>query len=187
MSESESDPLNSIINPRGNVRMFIPFERAEAIPNISGFIDESPYRGPGMCLQSQWEGIEIRTDKVLNAFHRLQKNTNEWELSIRNFPHSAIEIKQRFNLLAKNIASLSNQALLAVVSTAIHRDISNLGDILTLIKLLGLRNVDSGIEQPVLRTDTQVVSSFFSITNLSITAPALLVKNKMLLRFKTKL
>ena len=99
-----------------------------------GFIDESPYTGPGTRLQFQWEGIEIRTDRILNAFHRLKKNINEWELSIRNFPHSAIEINQRFNLLAKDVTSLSNQALLAAVSTAIHRDFSNLGDILTRIK-----------------------------------------------------
>ena len=39
VSQSESDPLNSPINPRGNVRMFIPSERAESNPNASGFID----------------------------------------------------------------------------------------------------------------------------------------------------
>ena len=90
---------------------------------------------------------------------------------IQNFPHSAIEINQRFNLLAKDIASLQNQALLAAVSTTIHRDISNLGDILTQIKWLGLRNVNSGIEQIVLRTDTLVESSSPSMMNLSVTAP----------------
>ena len=75
-----------------------------------------------MRLQSQWEGIENKTDRIKNLFHRLQKNINERESSIRNFPSSAVEF-----ILAKDIASLSNQAFLAIVSTAIHRDISNLG------------------------------------------------------------
>ena len=61
VSESESDPMNSTVNLRGNPRMYIPSERAKSNPNISGFIDEYPYTGLGMNLQSQWEGIEIRT------------------------------------------------------------------------------------------------------------------------------
>ena len=114
----------------------------------------------------------MRTDKILNVFHRLQKNINEWEMLIRSsFPHSSIEINQRFNLLTKDVASLSNQTLLAAVSTVIHRDILNLGDILTRIKQLGLRKVEPGIEQSVQRTDTRVESSFSSMTNLSGTAP----------------
>ena len=95
VSESESDPMNSTANPLGNPRMYIPSERAESNPNISGFIDESPYTGPVTCLQSQWEGIEIRTDRILNLFRRLQKNVNEWESLIRNFPSSAAEIYQK--------------------------------------------------------------------------------------------
>ena len=119
VSESESDPLNSTINPRGNPRMYIPSERAESNPNILGFIDESLYTGPGTCLQSQLEGIEIRTEIFLNLFHRLQRNINEWESSIRNenSPCSVLEINQRFTFFTKAIASLFNQALLAAVST----------------------------------------------------------------------
>ena len=41
VSESESDP-------RGNPKMYIPPEKAKSNPNISGFIDESPYTGPGI-------------------------------------------------------------------------------------------------------------------------------------------
>ena len=64
-SESETDPLNSTINPRYNNDMNFPLERAESNPNISGFIDESPYTGPGTRLQShsQWEGNETSTEK----------------------------------------------------------------------------------------------------------------------------
>ena len=43
VSKSESDLINSTINPRGNPRIYIPSERKESNPNISGFIDESPY------------------------------------------------------------------------------------------------------------------------------------------------
>ena len=64
VSESESDPLNSRINPRSNVRMYIPPERAEFNPNIFGFIDESPYTGPGTQLQSQREGNETNTERI---------------------------------------------------------------------------------------------------------------------------
>ena len=50
--------------------------------------------------------IKMRTDKILNMFHRLQKNINECEASIRSsFPHSSIKVNQRFNLLAKDLAS----------------------------------------------------------------------------------
>ena len=50
MSESDSDPLNSTINPRGDIRIFIPSERAESNPNLLGFIDESLYTGQGTGL-----------------------------------------------------------------------------------------------------------------------------------------
>ena len=62
VSESEADPLNSTINPRNNSGMNFPSDRAESNPNITGFIDESPYTGPGVRLQSQWEGNETYTE-----------------------------------------------------------------------------------------------------------------------------
>ena len=131
VSESETDPMNSTINPKGNPKVYIPSERAESNPNISdsGFIDESQYTGPGTSLQSQRDGIEVRTNRILNLFLKLKKNINEWELSIGNFPNSSVKIHQKFNVLSKYIANLSHQALLAAVSTVIHRDISNLGDV----------------------------------------------------------
>ena len=94
VSKNESDPINL----RGNPRMYVPPERAKSNPNILGFIDESPYTGQCMHLQLQQEGFEIRTDRILNLLHKLQKNINEWESSIRNFPSSTIEIHQTFNL-----------------------------------------------------------------------------------------
>ena len=55
VSESDTDPFNSIVNPKGNHNLYDPADRAESNPNISvsGFIDESPYTSPGTCLQLQ--------------------------------------------------------------------------------------------------------------------------------------
>ena len=142
MSKSESDPKNRTINPRQNPNMYIPAERAEWNPNISGFIDESPYMGPGTHLQLQQEGIDIQTKGILNLFNKLQRDINAWESTVRNCSNSSAEIHQRFNMFTKDEKKLSNQALLAAVSTPISRDISNLGDILIRIKLFGLRNVN---------------------------------------------
>ena len=61
VSETDTDPLSSTINPTGNIYYAQP-DRAESNPNlsISGFIDESPFAGPGTRLQSQRGGIESR-------------------------------------------------------------------------------------------------------------------------------
>ena len=50
VSESDTDPLNSTVNPRGNPYLYVPTDRAESNPNllISGFIDEFPFAGPGL-------------------------------------------------------------------------------------------------------------------------------------------
>ena len=52
VSESESDPTNSTVNPRQDPNKYIPSERAESNPKILGFMDESAYMGPGTRLQS---------------------------------------------------------------------------------------------------------------------------------------
>ena len=135
--------------------MYAPPERTESNPNIFGFIDESLNTGPGKCPILQQERIDIRTNRILNFFHKLQRNINERESSIRNFPSSSVEIHPKFNLFTKDVANLSNQALLAAMSTVILRDILNLGDILAGIKRLGLRNVNSWIDQSVLGTDVE--------------------------------
>ena len=63
---------------------------------------------------------------------------------------------ENFNILSKDVGSSSNQDLLAAVSTPIHRDVSNLGNVLMRIKQHGLRNMTSRIDQPVLGSNTQV-------------------------------
>ena len=68
VSESDTDPLNSIVNPRGNPSLYIPPHQAESNPNISvsGFIDETPYTGRVTRLQLQREGMETRINKIMD-------------------------------------------------------------------------------------------------------------------------
>ena len=81
---------------------------------------------------------------------------NELESSIGDFPTSSTEIHQKYNLLSKTVRELSNQALLAMVSTVIHRDIVNLENILARIERHGLKRVDSPIDGPILCPDVHV-------------------------------
>ena len=83
--------------------------------SVSGFIDESPYTGRVTRLQSQREGMETRTNKIMNHFQKLKMKINEWERSLKNRSVSSVEIYQQFSSLSKIITELSNQALLARV------------------------------------------------------------------------
>ena len=73
VSESDTDQLNSTVNPQRNPNLYIPPDPAESNHNISvsGFMDESPYTGPGTWLQSQQEGIETRIKKIVDRFQSL--------------------------------------------------------------------------------------------------------------------
>ena len=64
VSVTDTDPLSSTINPKG-INYYVPTDRAKSNPNlsISGFIDESPFAGPGTHLQLWREGVESRTKK----------------------------------------------------------------------------------------------------------------------------
>ena len=74
MSKSDNDPMNSTVNPRINPNQFIPSGQAESHPNVSGsgFIDESPYTGPGTRLQAQRNRSEIKVARVMERFGRLK-------------------------------------------------------------------------------------------------------------------
>ena len=100
VSESEADPLNSMINPRNNSGMNFPSDRAESNPKISGFIDT----GPGTRLQSQREGNETNTDKIAKLLFRLQIDINEWEASVKSKAYfSSSEINNRFFMLNSDV------------------------------------------------------------------------------------
>ena len=85
MSESDTDLLNSTVNQRGNPSQFIPHNQAESNSDVStsGFIDETPYRGPGTRLQKQWEGIEARIANIIAHFHNLRLEIGDWENVIK--------------------------------------------------------------------------------------------------------
>ena len=64
MSESDTDPLNSTVNLRGNPSQYIPPDRAESNPNISvsAFINESPYNEAGEIVASElYQQIRIKS------------------------------------------------------------------------------------------------------------------------------
>ena len=135
VSESDSDPLNSTVNPQGNPNQYIPPDRAESNPNISvsGFIDESPYTGPGTSLQLQWEGMETRITEIMEHFKRLKSEINEWENSLKILAVPAVELNRQFASFSKVICELSNQALLARVLIPICGAIWSLKKVITRI------------------------------------------------------
>ena len=57
VSESDTDPMNSTVNPTGNPNFFVPLREPSLILT---------YIFPGSCLPSQWEGIEARTNRILD-------------------------------------------------------------------------------------------------------------------------
>ena len=170
VSESDTEPLNSTVNPQGNPNLYIPSGRAESTPNII-IIDESPYTGPGTCLQLQWEGIETRIEKFMDCFQTLKKRINEWEGSIKSHTVSLIEINQKFGSFSKVITDLLNQAHLARVWISICKYILSLTDVIARIKLNGLKGVDSQIDIPIPRSDLSLNSSSHQELNLSSIDP----------------
>ena len=86
VSESDTDPLNSTVDPQGYPSLYIPPDRAKLNPNISvsRFIDESPYNGPGTRLQWQREEMETRINKIMDRFQKLKMKINEWVRSLKN-------------------------------------------------------------------------------------------------------
>ena len=81
LSGSDTDSLNSTVNPRGNPSQFIPPDWAELNPNVSVsvFFGKTPYRGPGTRLQLQQEGTEIRIAWATEHFEGLKGEITEWE------------------------------------------------------------------------------------------------------------
>ena len=65
VSESKSNHFNSTTNRRGNPRIYIPSERAESNPNISGFIDS--VQGVTEVQSQNLYGSEPSTDRTLEG------------------------------------------------------------------------------------------------------------------------
>ena len=129
VSETDTDPLSSTINPTGNI-YYAPPDRAESNPNlsISGFIDESPFAGPGTCLQSQREGIESRTNKISIRLENLRFKICTWVDKMRNQSCPNDEFQTQFTTFSNAIIELTT--FMNRVPMPISRDISDLNDVL---------------------------------------------------------
>ena len=82
---------------------------AQSNPNVSvsGFIDETPCRGPGNCLQAQQEGIEARIAGIISRFDELKLGIADWENFIKCCAVSSAEIDHQFNSFLKAICDLA--------------------------------------------------------------------------------
>ena len=99
--ESDTNPLNSMVNLLVNPNQFVPTDWAESNPNISdsnsGFIDDSPLTGPDTPLQSQQEGAKMRIRRIIEHFEGLKADITEWEHLINYRVVSVNEINTQFN------------------------------------------------------------------------------------------
>ena len=111
---------------------------------ISGFFDESPYTSPGTHLQSEREGIEMRTSKIMD------------DLSVREMPISGLDFKnpvgsETFNCFKKvcvikrntNESSISDTTPREVQSTGVKKLIKSSH------KVQQLENESSGSETEI--------------------------------------
>ena len=132
VSESDIDPMNSSANPWINPIWFIPPDWGEYNPNVSvsGFIDESPFTGPGTRLQSQRNRSEVRVAGVIKRFERLKMEINEWEILLNSQIIPPVGINRQFDLFSKVIQDLAREALLARVDIPMCREISNYKNII---------------------------------------------------------
>ena len=119
-------------------------KNAESHPNVSGsgFIDESPYTGPGTQLQSQLNPSEIRIAGVMERFGRLKTDNNEWEMLLNNQVISPDVINRQFNSLSRVIQDLAKESLLARVEFSISGGISNYMNIINWIRLNAIKGID---------------------------------------------
>ena len=113
VSETDTDPLSSTINQKG-INYYVPTDRAESNHNqsISGFIDESPFAGPGTRLQSRREGVELRTKKISYQLEILKFKVFEWtnRMKILGCPNE--EFKNQLTAFSNAINELTSLALL---------------------------------------------------------------------------
>ena len=124
VSETDTNPLSSTINPTGDI-YYAPPDSAESNPNllISGFIDESPFAGPGTCLQSLWEGIESKTNKISTRLEKLRFKICTWVDKMKNLDCPNDEFQYQFTTFSNAINELTTLALMNRVPMPMSRDI----------------------------------------------------------------
>ena len=114
VSETDTDPLSSTINPKG-INYYVPTDTAKSNPNlsISGFKDEIPFAGPGTRLQSWREVVESRTNKISDQFESLRIKIYEWtnRMKIVGCPND--EFQNQFTVFSNAINELTMLALMS--------------------------------------------------------------------------
>ena len=151
LSETDTDPLSSTINPK-EISYYVPPDRVKSNPNlsISGFIDNSPFAGPGTHLQSRQEGVESRTNKISNRLEILRLKIYEWtdRMKILGCPND--EFQSQFTAFSNAINKLTTLALMNRVPIPMSRDISGLNDIIIKCKRDRIKHLDSRNDRPAL-------------------------------------
>ena len=104
VSETDTNPLSSTINPTGTI-YYAPPVRAKSNPNllIFGFIDESPFAGPGTRLQSKREGIESRVNKISIRLESLKLKIYTWVDKMKNLNSPNVEFQTHFTTFSNAI------------------------------------------------------------------------------------
>ena len=130
----------------------------ESNPNlsISGFIDESPFAGPGTRLQLQREGIESRVNKISIRLESLKLKICTWVDKMKNLNCPNDEFQTQFTTFSNAINELTTFALMNRVPIPISRDISDLNDVIIKCKCDRLRNLDPRNDRLALRTEINV-------------------------------
>ena len=144
VSETDTDPLSSTINQTRNI-YYAPPDRAKTNPNlsISGFIDESPFAGPGTHLQSRREGIESRTNKISTRLEKLRFKICTWVDKMKSLDFPNDEFQCQFTTFSNAINELTTLALMNQVPMPMSRDISELNNVILKCKRDRLRNLDT--------------------------------------------
>ena len=157
VSETDNDPLSSTINPTGNI-YYAPPDRAESNPNllISGFIDESPFAGPGTRLQSRREGTESKTDKISTRLESLKLKICTWVDQMKNLDCPNEEFQYQFTTFSNAINELTTLALMNRVPMSMSRDITELSSVILKCKRDRLKNFDPRNERPALQTEVNM-------------------------------
>ena len=140
VSETDTNPLSSTINPIGNI-YYAPPNKAESNPNLSifGFIDKSPFAGPGTRLQSQQEGIELRVNKISIRLESLNLKICTWVDKMKNQNCPNDEFQTQFTTFSNAINELTTLALMNRVPMLISRDISDLNSVILFLEPNSMR------------------------------------------------
>ena len=124
--------------------------------SISGFIDESPFAGPGTQLQSWREGTESKTNKISTRFEGLRFKIYTWVDQMKNLDCPTEDFQYQFTTFSNAINELTTLALMNRVPMLMSRDITELSSIIFKCKRDRLKNLDPRNDRPALRTEVNM-------------------------------